>query len=116
MNKLVALIEKIAKAEAKNPVVVRAIHTAWEAAAGAALASLTATHGDIKIAVAVAAAAALAAVKNAVFGTISSPPAVDPTTAAVPAIDPIVLAAAVKDNLLSTPSQPTAPVEPPTAS
>ena len=86
MRKIVAAIENLAKREAKNPTVARTVHTAWQAALGAAVAALSGTHGDIRAAVLVGVAAAAAAIKNAVFGAVSAPPAVDPTTtAAVPA-------------------------------
>jgi hypothetical protein len=63
MKKLVSLFHKIQS----NPHVVRAEHTAWQAAAGAFVASLSATHGDIRVAVTVAVAAALAGLRQIVF-------------------------------------------------
>jgi hypothetical protein len=99
MVKLYVRAENLAKTELKNPVVVRTLHTAWQAALGAAVASFSGTHGDIRAAILVGVAAAAAAVKTAIFGKntpvlvvtpVTSQPAavivVDPTTPASPPV------------------------------
>ena len=87
MSKLLSLVEKFVTAEAKNPVVVRTVHTAWQAALGAGVASLSGTHGDVRVALMVAIAAAAAAVKNSLLKPVTSAPVVVPSMPASPASD-----------------------------
>lgn len=63
MNKIVALLKKAQS----NPVVERAEHTFWQAAAGVFVAALSGAHGDVRVAVTVAVAAGLSAVKTSLF-------------------------------------------------
>ncbi len=71
---------------AKNPVVTKTFHTAWEAALGALLAQLSGTHGDAKAILLVVGAATAAAVKNVVVEQLTHTPAPAPVPA--PAADP----------------------------
>lgn len=86
---IVSAIESLARKEAKNPVVLRTVHTAWEAALGAGIAAASGTHGDVRDVILVAVAAAAAAVKSAVVAAVEgrSVPAV-----AVEAPVPVVAA------------------------
>lgn len=99
MQKIFSAIESLAKREAKNPVVVRTIHTAWQAALGAGVAAISGTHGDVKAAVLVAVAAAAAAIKSAVVAAAEgkAAPVPAPVVAPAPAVDVTVV---------STPSTP----------
>lgn len=72
MSKILSLL-KTAQA---NPLVERAEHTLWQAAAGAFIATIAGTHGDVRVAVTAAVAAALSAGKTLLF-----PPAVAVTEA-----------------------------------
>lgn len=60
MKKICSLISSLWA----KPAVERAVHTAWQAALGAGVASFSGTHGDVKLAVLAGVAAAAAAVKT----------------------------------------------------
>lgn len=105
---IVSAIQSLARREAKNPVIVRTFHTAWEAAAGAGIAALSGTHGDVKGAIVVAAAAALAAVKAAVFAAVEAkaPVATPVAVEAAPVVAPVVVTG------VDTQSTPGSPADP----
>jgi len=99
---IVSAIERLAEREAKNPVVVRTFHTAWEAALGAGVAAVSTTHGDVREIIAVAVAAGLAALKTAIVRAVES-------KAAVPALIVSTEPAPVVVTQVDTPSTPASP-------
>lgn len=95
---IVSAIEALAKREAKNPVVVRAVHTVWEAAVGAGVAAISGAHGDVKVVILAAVAGGLAAIKTAVVAAVEAHAA--PAAPAEPVVAPVVV------TQVDTPSTP----------
>lgn len=94
-----------------NDAVVRVEHTLWQAAAGAVVASLAATHGDVRVAVTAGVAAVLSAAKALISRSLAPAP-----YAGVPVdggvvkhgdfIPAPVVAPVVPVDVVSTPSTP----------
>lgn len=103
MLKIFSAIESLARKEAKNPVVLRTVHTIWEAAAGAGVAALTGAHGDVRFVITAAAAGAFAAVKTAIVAAVE---AKAPSVAPIVAAELHVPAPAADVTVVSTPSTP----------
>jgi len=95
-----------------NDAVVRVEHTLWQAAAGAVVASLAATHGDVRVAVTAGVAAVLSAAKSLVSGYLAPDTSVHPALAvpAAPVVAPDHTHVITASSSGSTVSAPVLPV------